>query len=555
MHDLNARGLAPPVRRPAFPTGATQSVALVLDRWLAEDPDRLALVGRSGRLSYAAIDRAANRAAGALAALSVGAGDRVAACLPNDLDIVVAFLGALRLGAIWVGVNRPLAAREKAYLLRDSGARVVLLDADLHAADELAPMRGDLGELEHVVCVDPADPGAEWSRLLAAADGAARPAGCADRDPFGPAAIAYTSGTTGFPKGAVHSHHNLLLPGAVTAWRGEDAQTVTHGVVLPLSILNLMVLGPLTAFQVGSTCVAMDRIDPVGLAEWVERERIGHFAAVPTILHDLLTSDAVRQESLTSLVRPMVGGADCPEELRSLIRERFGMEVGIGYGMTEAPTAVTTSGGARGDKPGLCGTALPQIEIRICDDDGREVPAGEPGEICVAPARTGVWAGVYTPMLGYWDDVAATREALRDGVYRTGDIGFLEADGALYIRGRRNELILRGGANVYPAEVERVLTAHPAVASAAVFGLPDERLGERVVAVVSLVRGGHVAPEVLIAHCRGELARYKTPEEIRIVDTMPRNAMNKIVKARLHALFDAPGPPGESADPPGGARG
>jgi long-chain acyl-CoA synthetase len=302
--------------------------------------------------------------------------------------------------------------------------------------------------------------------------------------------------------------------------------------------LNLMVLAPLTAFQTGTACVAVDRIDPVGLAEWVERERIGHFAAVPTIMHDLLTSPDVRQESLSSLVRPMVGGADCPEELRALIRDRFGMEVGIGYGMTEAPTAVTSSGGAPATKPGLCGTALPQVEIRIRDDDGRDLAAGELGEICVAPATAGEWAGVYTPMLGYWNKPEATEKALQGGVYHTGDVGFLEPDGTLYIRGRRNELILRGGANVYPAEVERVLGGHEAVAAAAVLGLPDARLGERVVAVVELEPGRQVEPEELVAYCRDRLARYKTPDTIRTTDGMPRNAMNKIVKPRLRELFD-----------------
>jgi acyl-CoA synthetase (AMP-forming)/AMP-acid ligase II len=333
----------------------------------------------------------------------------------------------------------------------------------------------------------------------------------------------------------VHSHHNLLLPGAVSAATGLYGPDTRQGVVLPLTILNLIVLAPLTAFQVGSTCVAMDRIDPVGLAEWVRKERVGHFAAVPTILHDLFTHPDVTAEDLASLERPMVGGADCPEEFRSLYRERFGKEVGIGYGMTEAPTAVTSASGAPADKPGLCGTALPQIEIHILGDDDEPLPPGEVGEICVGPARTGEWAGVYTPMLGYWKRPDATREVLRGGLYHTGDIGFLEAGGDLYIRGRRNELILRGGANVYPAEVERVLGEHPSVVAAAVFGLPDERLGERVVAVLQL--GDPATTEELLAHVRSELARYKTPAEIRFVDEMPRNAMGKIVKRELEALF------------------
>jgi acyl-CoA synthetase (AMP-forming)/AMP-acid ligase II len=503
-------------------------VSEVFDWVLDEDPERIALIGRSGRLTYRELDRDVDRAAAALATLGVGPGDRVAACLPNDLPIVVAFLGTMRLGAIWVGVNRPLAGPEKIWLLQDSGARVYLMSADLEGEIQARDLAHDV--VRNVVMDEH-----EWARRMADAGDPPRPAACAEIDPFAPAAIAYTSGTTGRPKGAVHSHHNLLLPGAVSAATGLYGPDARQGVVLPLTILNLMVLAPLTAFQVGSTCVAMDRIDPVGLAEWVREERVGHFAAVPTIIHDLLTHPDVTAEDLASLERPMVGGADCPEEFRSLYRERFGKEVGIGYGMTEAPTAVTSAPGAPAGKPGLCGTALPQIEIHILGEDDESLPPGEQGEICVGPARTGDWANVYTPMLGYWNRPDATREALRNGLYHTGDVGFLEPDGTLYIRGRRNELILRGGANVYPAEVERVLGEHPSVVAAAVFGLPHPRLGERVVAVVQ--REGDVSAEALIAHVRAGLARYKTPEDLRFVEEMPRNAMGKIVKRDLEALF------------------
>jgi len=522
---MNA-GLVAAGRRPKLPSGRTQCIAQVFDWLLDEEPDRLALVGRGGRLRYRDLDGAADRAAAVLASLGVAPGDRVAACLPNDVAIVVAFLGAIRAGAIWVGVNRPLAPPEKRFLLEDSGARVYL------ASDEI------VGEAEGA----PALPlgASEWQARLEQVGEVPRPAAASRLDPFAPAAIAYTSGTTGRPKGAVHSHHNLLLPGAVSAATGLYDRETRQGVVLPLTILNLMVLAPLTAFQVGSACVAIDRIDPVGLAGWIRDEQVGHFAAVPTIIHDLLTHPEVTPEDLASIRQPMVGGADCPEAFRELYRKRFGKGVGIGYGMTEAPTAVTSAPDAPADAPGLCGRALPQIEIQIRGEDGEVLPAGEIGEICVGPSREGPWAGVYTPMLGYWNRPEATAEALRGGVYHTGDLGFLEPDGTLYIRGRRNELILRGGANVYPAEVERVLGEHPGVAAAAVFGLPDERLGERVVAVVEREPGADAGEAELVAWVRQHLARYKTPEQVRFVDAMPRNAMNKILKRDLEGLF-APG--------------
>ena len=506
--------------RPLIPGDGPQTVAAVLDRALARTPEREALVGRAGRFSYAELDRAANRAARELAALGVGQGDRVAACLPNDVDLVIAFLGAMRLGAIWVGVNRPLAAPEKAYVLRDSGAGVYLVAPDL------------AGQVEGVARVVPVTPGS-----------VGRSPGDAPRppvaiDPHDPAAIAYTSGTTGFPKGAVHSHHNLLLPGAVAAATGAYGPDVRQGVVLPLTILNLVVLGPLVAFQDGSACVCIDRIDAEGLADWVRRERVGHFAAVPTVFYDLLSHPGVRPADLASLVRPEVGGAECPEEFRRLYRERFGADVVIGYGMTEAPTAVTRTDGSAAPSPGLCGKAVPQVEILILDEKDQPVPSGEIGEICVAPCATGPWAGVYTPMLGYWNKPDETAQALRAGVYHSGDLGFLDARGDLYIRGRRNELILRGGANVYPAEVERVLQEHPAVAAAAVLGRPDPRLGQRVVAAVQLAAGAASSGEEIAAFARERLARYKVPEQIALVAALPRNAMGKIVKRELEPLFE-----------------
>ncbi|MGH0032293.1 MAG: class I adenylate-forming enzyme family protein [Myxococcota bacterium] len=526
MLDPAGHGLVPSAARPAIPGGGPQSVADVLAPGLALDPAREALVGRHGRFSYAALDAEANRAAGALRALGVGPGDRVAACLPNDVDIVVAFLGAMRLGALWVGVNRPLAPPEKAWLLDDAGASLLLAAPDV--ADGLRTGC-------RIEVVDPEAPDTGWLGRVASAP--PDPPGVAI-DPFAPAAIAYTSGTTGRPKGAVHSQHNVLLPGAVSAATGLHPPGLPQGVVLPLTILNLIVLGPLAAFQACTTCVAMDRIDALGVAAWVRDERIHTFHGVPTLFHDLLTHPQVTAADLAPLRAPMVGGAECPEEFRALYRERFGGEVAIGYGMTEAPTAVTTAEGEPSPEPGLCGVALPQVEIHILDAEGRELPPGEEGEICVAPASSGDWAGVYTPMLGYWNRPDATAAALLGGVYHSGDVGVKHADGRVFIRGRRNELILRGGANVYPAEVERVLQELPAVAEAAVFGVPDRRLGERVVAAVVLAPGAETTPDALRAACSAELARYKVPERIAVVDTLPRNAMAKVVKRELLPLFE-----------------
>ncbi len=537
--DWQRLGLRISPTRPPIPGGGPQTIATLLDAVLAEDPNRPALIGRRGRLSYAELDAAVAGAAAVFASLDLSCGDRVAACLPNDLDIVIAFLASQRLGLIWVGVNRALAGSEKVYILADCGASLYITSEDLRT--EIESQSQPLPELAQLLTVDSEDPARNW-RALAARHGAELDPEV-EIDPFAPCAIAYTSGTTGFPKGAVHSQHNLLLPGAVARATGNRPHPPRHGVVLPMTILNLMVLGPLCILQDGRCCVAMDRIDAAGVAAWVRDEEVGSFDAVPTLIHDLLTDPAVQPADLASLTEPTMGGGDTPPEISRLFRERFGGEVVVGYGMTEAPTAVTWTDAAEPPGPGLCGRPIPQVEIEIVGDDGATLPPGEVGEICVRPARAGAFEGVYTPMLGYWGQPEASDQVLRGERYHTGDLGYLAPDGNLHIRGRRNELILRGGANVYPAEVERVLLEHADVTAAAVFGVADDRLGERVVAALQLLDRN--APENrdevianVVAHARAHLARYKLPDQIRVVDEMPRNAMNKIIKPKLRSLFE-----------------
>ena len=502
--DLDERGCVTGGPRPEIP-GGPQTVPAALAHAAAAWGEREALVGRHSRYTYAQLAAHVERVAAQLAGRGVRAGDRVAACLPNHPDIVVLFLAAMRLGAVWVGVNRVLAPPERQYILDDAGVAVMIDEADV-------------------------DPRTFARDGLGGAEAALGPVGI---DPFAPAAIAYTSGTTGFPKGAVHSQHNLLLPGAVERADRSYDPDLRQGVCLPLTVLNLIALCPLVTLQLGSCLVCMDRTDPPGLAAWIRDERVATFSAVPAMVHGLLTHPEVTEDDLRPLVRPGVGGADLPDAFRTLYRERFGTEVTIGYGLTEAPTAVTVTDPTAPAIPGEAGVALPQVEIEIVGDDGRVLPAGEEGEVCVVARRSGPWAGVYTPMLGYWNRPDATRAALRDGRLHTGDIGVLDAQGHLFIKDRRNDLILRGGANVYPAEVERVLHALAAVEACAVVGYPDEHYGERVAAFVQAA--SPVTDDALAAHCRANLAAYKVPDRWIRVEEFPRNAMGKIRKPELRA--------------------
>ncbi|MGH2686094.1 MAG: class I adenylate-forming enzyme family protein, partial [Actinomycetota bacterium] len=285
-------------------------VADVFAPALASRPDAEALVARSGRLTYRQLDRRADQAANALLAMGVRPGDRVAASLPNDLDVVLAFHGAMRIGAVWVGVNRALAPPEKQYIIDDSGASLRLDDDWID----------------------------EWHAALDAASADGRPD--LEIDPDAPAGIAYTSGTTGHPKGAVHSQRNLLTPGAVLVATRGYGPDLRKGDCLPLTILNMVVLTTLLVAQAEGCCIVMDRIDPEGVAQWVRDERVTTWNGPPALLHGLATNEAVRPEDLATLDEVWTGGADCPEAIRQMFERKFGQPVLATYGLSEAPTVV-----------------------------------------------------------------------------------------------------------------------------------------------------------------------------------------------------------------------
>jgi long-chain acyl-CoA synthetase len=489
------------------------SIARVLDTALAEDPGHEALVTRSRRLTYADLDREAHQAAQALRSMGVQPGDRVAATLPNDAEVVVAFHGAMRLGAVWLGINRALAPPERRFQLDDSGATIYLTQDEDEPGCE--PPRGRVASHAgpRVVGV------AEWAAAVAAAD--PEPVGV-DVDPSAPAGLAYTSGTTGRPKGAVHSQHGLLTPGAVLVETRGYGPDLRKGDCFPFTILNMAVLTTLLVSQAGGCSIVMDRIDAEGVAEWIRAERVTTWNGPPALLHSLATMDAVAAEDLASLREVWTGGADCPEAIRSAFAAKFGLPVLATYGLTEAPTVVAIDPVGGPHVEGASGRPLPHLDVTVRD-----------GEVCVAPAPGD---DRYRLMLGYWGRPEATAESLADGALHTGDIGFLDDDGYLHLRDRKSLVILRGGANVYPAEVERVLAQEPAIRASAVFGVPDERLGERVVAVVELVEGADWDEEAVRTRCLAELAKYKVPERIAVVDALPRNAMGKIVRTDLPGL-------------------
>jgi len=488
------------------------SIARVLDAALAERPDAEALVAVGGRLTYQELDRLADIVAAGLHTRGLRPGDRVAVTLPNDLDIVVAFHAVMRLGAIWVGVNANLAEPEARFLIEDSGASLVLDATSVAPGDLVAGAQAWAGP-------DARMPDVEVG-------------------PDTPAVYAYTSGTTGRPKPVVHSHHNLLVPGAVLAATRGYGPDLRKGDCLPLTIANLLVLTTLLTAQAQGCCVLIDRMDGPGIAEWIERERVTVWNGVPTILSSMAADPSIPAESLATLAEVWTGGDACPVPIRDAVRERFGLELVSTYGLTEAPTVVAIDDPTEaGESVVASGRPLPHLEVRIRDVHGAEVAPGDVGEICVAPASDGPFAGWYRLMLGYEGHPEATVEAIGQGELRTGDLGLIDPDGRLVVKGRSKAVIIRGGANVYPAEVERALLEVDGVRAAVVFAIPDERLGERVAAAVEL-DDTTIDPEALRDHCGAELARYKVPDHVVVVGQLPCNAMGKVVRGELPALVE-----------------
>ncbi|MEM7141794.1 MAG: AMP-binding protein [Actinomycetota bacterium] len=504
------------IRRPTprpYPFGPA-SLAAVLDGPLATTPGRTALIDGERSWTYAELDEEIERTAAALLAVGVGPGSRVAWTMPNAAELPIGLLATQRLGAIWLGINAPLAPPEKQFLLDDAEVTHYIATDDVLAAttDTLARI-----------------PAGEWrERVAASVPG--RPS--IEIDPHAPAAMAYTSGTTGRPKGAVHSQHNLVWPGVVTLTTHPLTDHERQGTPLAHTILNMLILGSVAALARGSTGVVLHSTRAQDYAADVARHGITRTTIVPTIAHDLVERE-IDPDLLRTLEFIIIGGAACPADLRRRFADRFGVRAISGYGLSEAPTGIVRESPTEPISDTVAGFPMEPFALSIRDESGATLAPDEEGEICIEPTTEGDWAGCWTPMLGYWKRPDATATTLADGVLHTGDVGRLDADGRLTISGRRSELIIRGGANVYPVEVENVLVAFPGIDQAAVFGLPDDRLGERVAAAVVVADGAALDDDALREHCASSLAAYKVPDTVTVVEAFPRNAMGKVVKGDL----------------------
>jgi long-chain acyl-CoA synthetase len=345
----------------------------------------------------------------------------------------------------------------------------------------------------------------------------------ADMDPEDLAGINYTGGTTGHPKGVMLTHGGMTAVSNAAMSTGDYEDGSVGLGALPLAH-GYGILTQLLAMRVAGTGVLMRWFEPGAALQLIETHRVRLFAAVPTMLVYLLNHPDLDKYDVSSLERVGCGAAPCPVELLQEFERRFGCTIYEGYGLTESTVVCTTQ---RRDRPkvvGSVGVPLPGFTVKILDDDHNEMPVGELGEICARGPHV---------MKGYYRMPEATAETIRDGWLHTGDIGRTDADGNIYVVDRKKDMIIRGGLNVYPRDIEEILFEHPAIAEAAVVGRPDPEYGEEVIAFVVLRDGANVRAEEILAFCRQRLAKYKAPKEVRFIATLPKSGVGKVVRREL----------------------
>jgi long-chain acyl-CoA synthetase len=490
------------------------NLAEILSNAARDQPERTAVKLDDAELSYALLEQGAMRVAALLAEHHVGPGDRVAIMLPNVPYFPVCYYGVLRAGGVVVPMNVLNKRREVKFYLEDSGAELLFVWTGFAEEGEGGAQDAGTG------CVVIA-PG-EFEQTLEALEPVAE---MVDRDESDTAVILYTSGTTGTPKGAELTHSNLLRNCQLSRDifdLGDDA--VTLG-ALPLFHSFGQTCGMNATLLGGGTLTLIPRFDPEKALQIIERDHVTVFEGVPTMYSAMLhVADRERYDS-SSLQVCVSGGSAMPVELLRGFEEAFDAKILEGYGLSETSPAASFNHPDRARKPGSIGTPLDGVEMKLVDDDGNEVAAGEVGEIVIRG---------HNVMKGYWQRPDATAEALDSGGwFHSGDIAKLDEDGYFFIVDRKKDMIIRGGFNVYPREIEEVLYEHPAVREAAVLGVPHPTHGEEVAAAVSLKEGAEVSADELREFVKGQVAAYKYPRKLWFVDELPKGPTGKILKREI----------------------
>ena len=515
---------------------ASLNLASVLEHPARLTPDRVAISFQSQDLTYAQLNATATRVAAGLHAMGIRAGDHVALSCPNLPWFPIAYFGILKAGAVVVPLNVLLKPREIAYHLKDSQAKACIA---FEGTPELP-----IGEMAQAACTEagcrrlillPRDPQAPPPGEMTIGSVMRDAAGFVGprREPSDTAVILYTSGTTGHSKGAELTHDNMVSNAVTThgmfmpAFDGGTAQRVTL-VTLPLFHSTAQTAQMNAGFFGGFRLVLMPRFDAAAVLDAFVKEQVGFWIGVPTMYWALLqlakSSGRDMREMARSLKLCVSGGAPMPIEVLRGFEEAFDARILEGYGLSETAPVAAFNQLQRPSKPGTVGLPIFGVEIACFDEHDNPVAPGARGEVVVRGPNV---------MKGYYNRPDATAEAKRGGWFRTGDIGQFDEDGFLSIVDRKKDMILRGGLNVYPREIEEVLMTHPSVGLVAVVGVPDERLGEEIKAYVVPRPGSAVTEAELVAWSRDQMAAFKYPRRFEFRDTLPMTATGKVLKREL----------------------
>ncbi len=501
-----------------------QPIGAMLERTAGEQPEKTAIVFEDVVLTYNELNEAVNRLANGLKDLGVKKGDRVMVQLINGPEIIMAHYAIVKAGAIAVPLNVMYVAHELRYIGRDTGAATAIVDSSfMQLFDEV---RSDLSDLEHIVVKgDSSFPATQ--RLDELFSGSPEQRGPADVSLDDIVSIIYTSGTTGRPKGATQTHRAILSNVAslcrINRFDSEDRLLCA----LPLFnnfALNVVMM---SAVYTGATIIVIDRFEAEKVMDHITRHGATYFAGTPTMFVYLLQAYDKDRHDVSALRVVNSGGAHCPAALLAEVEQTFNVVHMDGYGQTEGCgfTTINPLQGVR--KPESVGIPIANIQVKIVDDSDRELAPGEVGEI--------VEKGDVFSIHGYWQRPEINKEVYKNGWFHSGDLGYLDSDGYLYVVDRKQDLIITGGANIYPVEIEEVLYTHPAVALAAVIGIPDDVKGELAKAFIVLKEGMTVTREDIIDFVRGKIAKFKAPRMVEFVDDLPQGPTGKILKRELRA--------------------
>ena len=517
------------------------SLAWLLEHQARLTPHRLAVICGDTRLTYDQIDALASQVAGGLRSLGLGPGDHIALSCPNTPHFPIAYFGILKLGGVVVPLNVLLKPREIAYHLADSDAKALLVfegAPELPMAQMARAACDAVPACRHLIVMttDSAAPSPVQPSLTLGQITHGVPAVFDTHAPApdDTAVILYTSGTTGQSKGAELSHFNMTTNAIVSRDmvlplldNGVEARNIAL-VTLPLFHSTGQTAQMNAGLAGGWTLVLLPRFEPAAVLRAIEQEGVMFWVGVPTMYWALLQHARQHQLDVSAAAASMrvgvSGGAPMPVTVMRDFEKTFGVRVLEGYGLSETSPVACFNQVHRPSKPGTVGFPIFGCDVRIVDDDDRPQPTGSRGEVVIRG---------HNVMKGYYNSPAESAEALRGGWFHTGDIGVLDADGYLTIVDRKKDMVLRGGLNVYPREVEDVLMTHPAISLAAVIGVPDERLGEEIKAFVVLKPGAALTAEELIGWSKEQLAAYKYPRTVEFRDSLPIGPTGKVFKRHL----------------------